>query len=345
MIRAEETSEKFGKLVITYGRVDGKQQEKIEIIKQGKNLGRANATTAFEQAKLEAQSRWNKQIERKCYGQTVEESAGKRALAPMLAQVYEKHLKKVQWGQAFVQPKLDGFRCLARREGNDVSLTSREGKPITAMEHVVETLKFVMQDGDTFDGELFSPGRTFEEIASAIKRKQETSESIRYNVYDCVRAGVFESRFAYVSNSLQKLGKENAVVPVATRQIADEDEVMEAQAAFVADGFEGAMLRHGDAEYEAGKRSYSLLKVKTFKDAEFKVTGFRAAKDGSAIFVCKAAGGAPFEVTAPGTMVEKRQYLVDAPSYVGKSLTVKYQEMTKTEKPVPRFPVAKAFRE
>ena len=336
---------KAGVLTIVYGLQGGKKQTKSETIKEGKNAGKKNETTPFQQAVAEAQSRWTKQIERKCYGLTPEESSGKRALAPMLAQVYEKNLKKITWESAFAQPKLDGFRCLARREGNQISLTSREGKPITTMEHVVETLKFVMKDGDTFDGELYRHGVKFEAIASAIKRKQETSESIVYNVYDCVQPGAFADRIDYVFSKLKKLGSGNSVVAVETNEVAGEAQLMELQQRYIESGLEGAMLRYGASEYEAGKRSYSLLKVKTFKDAEYKVVGVREGRDQTAVFQCVTEAGHKFDVFAPGTLVEKRQYLRDGEKYIGKTLTVKYQDLTDTEAPVPRFPVAKAFRE
>ena len=336
---------KTGVITIVYGLQGGKKQTKTEVIKEGKNVGKKNETTPFQQAVAEAQSRWNKQKDRKHYGETAEESAGKRALAPMLAQVYEKNLKKIQWDMAFAQPKLDGFRCLARREGSQISLTSREGKPITTMEHVVEVLKFVMKDGDTFDGELYRHGTKFETIASAIKRKQESSETIVYNVYDCVRPGGFGDRIDYVFSQLRKLGGGNAVVPVATDEVGGEAQLMELQRHYVEEGLEGAMLRYGSGEYEAGKRSYSLLKVKTFKDAEYKVVGVREGRDRTAVFQCVTEAGHKFDVFAPGTLVEKRQYLQDGEKYIGKTLTVKYQDLTDTEAPVPRFPVAKSFRD
>lgn len=342
---AVEQQGNHGVLVIRYGLQNGKKQEQRDVVKQGKNLGKKNETSPYEQAVLEAEARFKKQIERKHYGLTVEESAGKRALAPMLALPYEKHAKKVDWGTTWAQPKLDGFRCLARREGNEITLTSREGKPITTMSHVVETLKFVMKDGDTFDGELYHHEMEFEQIASAIKKQKETSESIVYNVYDYVADRPFAERIRKIFGQLNRLGSGNAVVPVETNRVLGEDDLTELQRRYIDTGLEGAMLRHGDAGYEAGKRSATLLKVKTFKDAEFPVTGFRVGKGDIAIFVCKTADGHPFEVTAPGSLVEKRKYLQQAENYVGKMLTVKYQDFTATEQPVPRFPVAKAFRE
>jgi len=102
------------KIVCQYGRVDGKQQTKEEVITQGKNIGKKNETTPLAQANLEAQAKWTKQRDRKCYSEdpTGAASAAKRALSPMLAKVYEDYLKKIDWTSAYAQPKLDGFRCM-----------------------------------------------------------------------------------------------------------------------------------------------------------------------------------------------------------------------------------------
>ena len=74
-----------------YGQVGGKIQESQEQVLEGKNTGKTNATTAREQAELQAQSRWVKQL-KKGYVQNIEDAqAGKiddvieGGIAPMLA--------------------------------------------------------------------------------------------------------------------------------------------------------------------------------------------------------------------------------------------------------------------
>ncbi len=120
------------------------------------------------------------------------------------------------------------------------------------------------------------------------------------------------------------------------------------QAACVADGYEGAMLRHGTGGYDAGKRSKYLLKVKNFKDAEFEVVEVREGRGthkGMAIFLCKTDRGHKFEVTAPGGHWEKQQYWLHREECVGAALTVKFFELSTGDAPVPRFPVGLRFKE
>ena len=47
---------------VSFGQVGGAIQNTSDVIKEGKNIGRSNATTALQQAISEAQSKWEKQI-------------------------------------------------------------------------------------------------------------------------------------------------------------------------------------------------------------------------------------------------------------------------------------------
>ena len=336
------------RIIRQYGLVDGKQQEQTDEIREGKNAGKKNATTPFQQACNEAEAEWTKQRDRKCYSEdpTGAESAAKRALAPMLAYVYADVAAKVDWTTAFGQPKLDGHRCLARRDGDQISLTSREGKAIVTMDHIVDALRSVLKSGESLDGELWVPGLAFEQIASAIKRKQDLSEQIQYHVYDSPMPGSFEQRFMDRSDRVDDVG--GSLVAVRTRVMAGPDELLQFQANCVADGYEGAMLRHGTGPYDAGKRSKALLKVKQFQSAEFEIVGVMQGRGNHAemaIFRCQTATGETFDVTAPGTHEEKKQAWGQRAQMIGRKLTVKYFEMTSSEQSVPRFPVAERIHE
>lgn len=335
-----------GRICIRFGLVGGKLQDLREDITVGKNVGKRNETSAFEQACTEAESRWNKQLTRRGYGLTVDASAAVRSEAPMLAHDYTKHIKSVLWDAAYGQPKLDGFRCLAKCRGGKVLLWSREGKPIETMGHIVEQLQAVMQEGDTLDGELYIHGVNFQKIASLVKKQQDDSVKVQYHVYDAMLEAPFIDRYQYAQKQLRRLPS-GIIVPVSTLIVPDLTKLMEFQAACIADGFEGAMLRHGTEDYDAGKRSKYLLKVKTFQDAEFLITGAREGRGthaGMAIFMCKTAAGTEFEALAHGTHDEKRAAWTNREQHIGKMLTVKFQEWTDDPvAPVPRFPVALRF--
>jgi DNA ligase-1 len=349
-IWVERTKRETGVMVTRYGHEEGQKQTLREEITDGKNAGRRNATTPYEQACLEAVARWNKQKDRKGYGLDVEESARVRGASPMLAQAYDKHAKKVAWTSAFAQPKLDGFRCLARKVGNKVLLTSRENQPLEAVGHLAELLKEILPDGLTLDGELYRHGLALNQISSACKRKSDLSRTIEYHVYDAVGEQHFGDRYRRVSELAAFVADQakGLLVAVQTVKVRSEAELMRCQLAFIESGYEGAMLRYGKAGYEAGKRSSALLKVKTFQDDEFEIVDWKNGRGkyaGMPVFVCTTPDGNHFDVLAPGNLEEKLELGRKAAGLVGKMLKVKYQYFTKTDEPVPFLPVAVELRE
>lgn len=357
-ISAEPGRGGTGVIKTVYGRKDGKKIEISEVIKEGKNLGKKNETSPYEQACAEAEARWNKQKDRKGYGLTAEESADVRSVSPMLAHTYDKHAKKVDWGTAFAQPKLDGFRCLAHISNDrKVKLLSRENQPLLALADLRGTIEEIasgltvftkLDDGLILDGELYCHGMSLNQISSACKKKSDLTKKIQYHVYDAVMGEAdFKTRSLFVGDFVKAAGSD-LLVPVETVKVRSEADLMHSQKHFMDEGFEGAMLRYGHSPYEAGRRSAKLLKVKTFLDGEFKVVDFKMGRgkmQDCPVFTCETADGDSFDVTAPGTMEEKKALGVVAKTKVGKMLTVKYIYFTKTENPVPFLPVAIRFRD
>ena len=327
-----------------FGLSDGKKQHFTDEVKQGKNIGKKNETSPYQQAVLEAESEWKKQLKRKGYGLTADESAATRALSPMLAQPLEK-VKKIDWATAFSQPKLDGFRMLAMRTEDGLIFKSRENKPILTMNHIHEQLLSAMEPGQILDGELYCHDLNFQQIASAVKKRSELSDRVCYNVYDMFGEDHFKQRYEALKKVVAGL---DSVVAVETIMVRTKDDLLVAQREFINQGYEGAMLRHGRKGYEAGKRSKFLVKVKTFRDEEFTVVDAKEGRGthaGMAIFLCETKEGATFEVTAPGSHEEKRAYWENFKNYIGKKLTVKFFDYTTSEDgKVPRFPVALRFR-
>ena len=98
-----------------HGYVDGKKQVDQRYVGEGKNIGRANETTPYEQACSEAQSAYNRKADE---GYVTDKNnipkASDGLFLPMLAQSYDKHHKKIKF-PCWVQPKLDGMRMLAKK--------------------------------------------------------------------------------------------------------------------------------------------------------------------------------------------------------------------------------------
>lgn len=341
-------------VVTLYGEVGGAIQESVDLISEGKNLGKKNETTYWQQAVSEASARWTRQRDRKRYSESLDEIDHKKQNAPMLAQSYDKHAHKIDWRlPVIVQPKLDGFRCLATKDRSGrVSLRTREGKPVTTMGHIVDMLEQLAwpDNVDTLDGELYVHDVPFQSIASLIKRQQENSKKVAYWLYDLMSPSPVADRVEMLGSMPLPEAKivedsSSPVLLVESCPVSMFKEIENLHEEFVADNFEGAIVRHGHTGYEAGKRSYSLLKYKHFDDDEFVVQSIEAGKgpySDKAILTCCTKSGKTFAVTAPGTLEAKSDVLSSPDQYIGRRVTVKYQGFS--DDGIPRFPVAKSFR-
>lgn len=162
-----ETDEQ-GLLTIRHGKEGGKMQVKSEVVKV-KNVGRANQTTLGQQAENEALGRIKKQ-EDKGYREN-KENLGALPVLPMLAGDYNKIGHRIwEKGQGvWGSDKLDGVRCMAKKQDGVVVLESRTGQPYS-LPHVIEELQRTMREGEVLDGELYLHGYALQDITSAVKR-------------------------------------------------------------------------------------------------------------------------------------------------------------------------------
>ncbi len=346
---AVESKENDGNIIVTRGLLDGKKTKSSKLIKKGKNIGKVNETTPIEQAIFEAKSKRNEKLD-DGYDYTIEGSKEKfkNLLKPMLAQSYEKHKNKLKY-PCYAQPKLDGIRCLARRQGDVVTLYSRKGKVLDLVPHINEALLEVLKDGQCADGELYTHGWDFQKIISAIKKTNENTPGIQYHIYDLPDMNDRSKPFIKRYSSFERQDIINAsacLVAVDTPLIRTEEALMSYEDKSCNEGYEGIMARNIQSEYLFGYRSSDLLKVKRFMDAEYKVTGFTdgtSIEKGCLIFVCETENGQQFRVRPTGSHEHRKSMFAYGESYIGKMLTVKFQELSNDK--VPRFPVGLHIRE
>ena len=167
-------------IITEHGQLGGKIQIASESIKEGKNIGKANETTTFEQACLEAESKWKKKHDSN-YTQDKSvkgdenvpdvEDLPQGKILPMLAQKYKERKQHLVW-PVFVQPKFDGVRCLVTRVGNTITYMSRKAKPYLNFGYMDEEFLELMEDGDILDGEMYNHGEiSFQEVCSLVKNE------------------------------------------------------------------------------------------------------------------------------------------------------------------------------
>ncbi len=305
-----------------FGMVDGIIQTSEKIVSKGKNIGKKNETSPMEQAIAEAKALYKKQTP-------------DNKVLPMLASTWTKKSRTSEY--VYVQPKLDGVRLLVGKQNGEIMVLTRTGKPVTGMTRIPDASH--MREGEWLDGEAYSPYLTFEEISGKF-RKNASCPELEFHIFDRFMINNTEEPFQSRVKDLSQWP-----CPVMTMLI-HRDRIEEMHDNFVADGYEGIIIREPDSPYEIGYRSKNLLKFKKFDTDEFKIVDCvegTARDTGTAIFVCVCDNGKTFNVRPKGPHAIRSSYWSNRKDYMGKLLTVQYQGTSVDT--IPRFPVGITIRD
>lgn len=292
-----------------------------------------------QQAEFEIKSAYAYHLKRE-YFENADDVDTPRFFKPMLAKKYEA------FAPGFVQPKLDGIRCVARQDG----LFTREGQPILGAPHVHEGLLPLFFDNPDLilDGELYNHELKddFNSIVSLVRRKEfdlehvaRSRQLVQYHVYDIPSS---EAVFRHRVNMLREVlaaAPEDMIKLVATNEVDNEDLYDALHGAWLEAGYEGSMWR-ADAQYEQ-KRSKGLLKRKEFQDEEFECVSIEEGVGNWAgmakSVICRLPDGRTFGAGIKGS----QQRAVELLSEEHRVVTVQFFHLTPDG--IPRFPVVTKF--
>jgi DNA ligase-1 len=321
---------------VHHGYVNGAIQSSTTSVFEGKNIGKANATTPRKQCELEAIALWTKQRDRKGYSEQVQD----KPIMPMLAHKWDDHGHKLTF-PLYLQVKLDGTRALAHIKGGKVKFVSRQNKEYLGLDHISKSLQHLPDM--ILDGEFFNKDIGFRNIISGLKKEggNQYTPLIEYHVYDVVTNKPYSERLALI----QSLNLKQPIISVQTTTVKSLKEIKEYHDQFVKDGYEGVMLRDPNGIYECDKRSKSLLKFKKFSDKEYIIIGAGENKgklENTCTFICKTKTNKEFGAIPEGTFAERQKYWTDWQSGKikhGDSATIRYFEFTDDVNEIPRFPI------
>lgn len=329
-------------VVVEHGTLDGKSVVN-RYTAEPTNVGKKNERNAEQQAIFEVNSLYNKKLDKK-YCESIEE-AEERKFLPMTAQNTDIPSKKAKITYpCYVQRKYNGLRCMANWRDKHIYLMSRGNKEYV-VNHIQDQLKKILDKKDAFDGELYNHSISLQATNSLVKKwRRGESEIINYVIYDYPIINGKSLRQKERIDKLQTLKKlcKNTNIIIAEIFTANNwEEILAYEKQFIDEGYEGAIVRTFDGEYEFGNRSDSLLKVKTFKDDEFEVVDYDVEISNingneihAVVWICKNKFESPdgtfktFEVRPKGTFEERAEILRHVNDYIGKKLTVKYFELT-----------------
>jgi len=301
-----------------------------------KNIGKTNETTDIQQAVLEATSKVESKMS-EGYFETIVQAKNNEVILPMLAKDYKKEIKgHIIEYPLYVQPKLDGMRALYKRS---VGFISRKGNEILTMGHIeknIPDLNFYL------DGELYAHGETFQENMRRIKKNRgEETEKVKYHVYDIVSDLPFIERFKLIKELVKQFP--DAIKAVPTFQVGSLESLKKLHAQFISEGYEGTIIRHGNAGYGINKRDGQLLKYKDFIDEACEVVDVIPSKKDplQGVVHCKNDKGV-FGCGMKFSHKEREDILANKDKYIGQTAEIRFFEYS--ENGIPRFPVCHGFR-
>ena len=283
---------------------------------------------------------------------------------PMLA--YPVSDKPIDYNKpTFIQPKLDGVRCVIQAElikiiHEDyvvlVTAYSRTGKEWKNIDHILKELKpfFIKHPNVILDGELYNHDlkNDFEKIISLVRKTKpteedrlESAEKVQFYCYDTIMEHMpYERRRSFIGENLYYGYK--TVRTLEHYKVHNTEEVEVNHEDFLELGYEGSILRQ-NKPYEC-KRSWTLMKVKDFSDAEALIIGYEEGK-GKRVgtlgkFLMQDEDGNKFGCP-PGkgyNYQDMRDMLRDIHKYMGQLATFTYFERTKAGS--YRHPLFKSIR-
>jgi len=256
----------------------------------------------------------------------------------------------------FMQPKLDGVRCLIQYDSGKVTAYSRTGKVWKNIEHITLGLYrfFDKYPNVILDGELYNHDfkDDFESIISMVRKTKPTAEdrlisakNVQFHCYDIVdETKTFEERYRFIE---QAVPRNHCITHVSTMCCASDYDAKEMHKVNLACGFEGSILRTNDTY--ACKRSHNLRKFKDFSDAEAIIEGYvegKGKRKGTlGKFLMVDADGIRFGCP-PGKGYNYKDLTVmlkNIDDYIGKLATFTYFERTKANS--YRHPLFKCIRD
>lgn len=341
-------------VVVQHGQVGGKLTEK-RYKATPKNESRSNATTAEQQAVLEAEAKYVKQL-KSGYSTTPEEAEAFQPFFPMKAQSYEDQAHKIKY-PCIIQPKLDGQRLMVDKDGN---AWSKQGEPLELPKHWVNVKKLAIRHGG-LDGEIYAGlkhkgGLALQEIISAFRKPNENTRKLKYYVYDIPSEASQEDRYQSLMQLEMEVGDENFndVVVNAGIYVEDEQEANLEHFSLVEEKYEGSVYRNLDGIYEFDKRSYNLIKRKPRQDGEAIVVSVTQDKNEDGVLLCQAVNGKQTGVQFECLMRKDAHETVNYRKYsnalmlIGKAITYQYEDIgedTEKGRGKPQKPVGVAVRE
>lgn len=268
---------------------------------------------------------------------------------PMLAKPYKDGIKHIKF-PAYVQPKLDGVRCITYLEKKDggvesIICYSRKKNPLMGTDHIKQALYYylnalfdVEKNQSLFlDGELYKHGKRLQDISGEVRNEGENktadiADKNQYHLYDCFYPLELDTPFEdrkeqleVIFNSMQErkdITAQSCIKQVKTTLADDLAAATKLFNKYTEAKYEGVILRNTQGVYLADAdrggnilRSNDLVKMKEKFSDEYKIVGYTSGKRGkdknAVIWIAETPDGKQFNVTPKDMTYEERYKIYD----------------------------------
>ena len=238
------------------------------------------------------------------------------------------------------QPKINGVRAFLRvGEDGAVILTSKEGLIYLAPNHIniwaQQNIDIFGEKGELIlDGELYIEGEPLQTIQSAVKSYDMNTPRVKFVLFDIAIAGFTNAeRWSHIKTEI-RLDLNSPIERIKTFKVRNDNEAQRLCDKFIAQGYEGIILRDREAMYGFGQRRNNMLKLKRTISEDFSIIRIVPQPKGElGMFVCMYKGK-EFKVNPTFSDSEKALLLLNPSDYIGKKLQTVFYEWTMDEKPL-----------
>ncbi len=262
----------------------------------------------------------------KIFGETVTNQTG--VIKPMLAKQESKltnrNILDKEW---LCSRKIDGVRALFYWDGKEIHTASRGGEmydPATTHLRENEGLIHFFKEHPTviLDGELYRHGKTLQQISGAARMEKNAYDCdwLQYWIYDCYDKAnpdmMAKDRQDFLNDYCLCADSEESgsdIQLVSQAVVSGEDNIWKLHDQYVAEGFEGCVIRDPNRPYKPNGRTNDMLKFKNYKSEDFKVIGYELGRRGSEdmTFICELPDSRTFAAMPVGDRAVKEEYVTN----------------------------------